>query len=325
MFLTMKGEVLMVKRRIVGIIGVGHVGAHVAYSIAVQGIADELILVDIDNNKAESECQDIFDSVAFLPHRIYIRVGDYADLGNCDILINAVGNISLLSDSNGRLAEMDYTISAVNGFVNKIMASGFHGIVISISNPCDIVASQFAKLANLPKGHVFGTGTALDTARLRSVLAHQTGIDHKSICAYVLGEHGIAQMVPWSLVSFGGKPLFDCKNIGERFCFDLEDARIKARDSWRVLMNGKRSTEYGICSTAARLVHIILLDEKQIIPVSTKLDGEYGERELFVGVPCVIGADGAEQVIEIPMLQEELEKFHECCEKIRKNMTVLKN
>lgn len=315
----------MSKKRVVGVIGVGHVGAHVAYSLAVQGIADELILVDANQDKAKCECQDIFDSVGYLPHRLSIRVGDYADLGNCDVVVNAAGKISLLLGSgNNRLKEMDFTIRAVNDFTAKVMASGFHGIFLNIANPCDIVTRQFAKLSGLPKGHVLGTGTALDTARLRSALARQTGIDHKSICAYVMGEHGADQMVPWSTVSFGGRPLADWAKADERFRFDHNALRDEAREGGWVVFAGKQCTEYGICSTAARLVHIILLDEKQIMPVSAELDGEYGEKDLFVGVPAVVGAGGAEQVVELPMSSEDMEEFKKCCAGVRQNMEHLK-
>ena len=311
----------MSKKRVVGIIGVGHVGAHVAYSLAVQGIADELILVDKDQKKADCECQDILDSVCYLPHRVAVRAGDFADLKDCDVVVNSAGKISLLATgNNSRLEEMEFTIRAVNGFVDKVMASGFHGIVVNVTNPCDLVTRQFAKLSGLPRGHVFGTGTGLDTARLRSALARQTGVDHKSISAYVLGEHGASQMVPWSAVSFGGRPLSAWEKEDERFRFDHEAMRKEAANGGWVVFAGKQCTEYGICSTAARLVHIVLLDEKQIMPVSAELHGEYGEEGLFVGVPAVVGADGAESVVELPMSGDELTEFHRCCDDVRRNM-----
>ena len=310
----------MSKKRIVGIIGIGHVGAHVAYSLAVQGIADELILVDKDQKKADCECQDIFDSVSWLPPRVGVRVGDFADLRDCDVIANSTGKISLLATgNNNRIEEMDFTVKAVRGYVDKVMASGFHGVVINVTNPCDIITGLFAKLAGLPRGQVFGTGTGLDTARLRSALARQTGIDHKSICAYVLGEHGASQMVPWSAVSFGGRPLSAWAAEDERSRFDHEAMRKEAANGGWVVFSGKQCTEYGICSTAARLAHIVLLDEKQIMPVSAELRGEYGEEGLFVGAPAVVGAGGAERVVELTMSDEDLRSFKSCCADVRKN------
>ena len=313
----------MFNKRTVGIIGAGHVGSHTAYSIASQGIADEIILTDINHEKAESECRDIFDAMSSFPHRAEIHTGSYSDLGHCSIIVNAAGNISLLSEPDGRLNEARYTLNAVSSFTEEIMSSGFSGIIVSISNPCDIVAERLSELSGLPHGHVIGTGTALDTARLLSVLERQTGIHHSSISACVIGEHGMAQMVPWSAVSFGGRKLSECEETDERFRFDREALRTEARDSWRVLMKGKHSTEYGICSAAARIIRSILFDEKQIIPVSIELDGAYGEDNLFAGVPCVIGAQGAEKIIELPLSGSELKEFHECCMKMRENKAKL--
>ncbi|MDQ0151653.1 L-lactate dehydrogenase [Moryella indoligenes] len=316
---------MMNKKRVVGIIGVGHVGAHCAYSLAVQGIADEIILIDKNHDKAVSECQDLFDSVAYLPHRIAVRVGDFSDAGDCDVLVNSVGDINLLRGTHDRLTEMDFTIPAVDGYVKKIMDSGFDGIIINITNPCDIVTQEIAQLSGLPRGRVFGTGTGLDSSRLRSALARQTGIDHKSICAYMMGEHGAAQMVPWSAVTFGGQSLTEWAGEDERFRFDHEAMKKEVIGAGWVTFSGKFCTEYGISSTLARLVHIVFTNEKQILPVSTELQGEYGQDKLFVGVPAVIGANGVEEVVEIPMTPEERAEFAQCCDSVRHNMEHLKD
>ena len=197
----------MAKKRIVGVVGLGHVGAHVAYSLAVQGIADELVLVDMNAQKVASEAQDLRDAAAYLPHRVTVREADFSDLGNCDLIVNCVGKIELLRGNHNRVTEMDFTIPAVRGYADKIKASGFDGVVINITNPCDIVTRELALRLGLPKGRVFGTGTGLDTSRLLSALARQTGVDHKSITCYMLGEHGNQQFAPWSCVSFRGMPL----------------------------------------------------------------------------------------------------------------------
>ena len=312
------------KTRKVGIIGLGHVGAHVAYSLAIQGIADELVLVDMKEQKLASEVQDLRDAVAYMPHRVTINGGDFADLGDCDVIVNSVGKIALL-ETHDRLTEMDFTIAAVRGYVDKIKASGFNGVLINITNPCDIVTRELALGLGLPKGRVFGTGTGLDTSRLLSALARQTGIDHKSITAYMLGEHGNLQFAPWSCVSFHGMPLDKWAETDEKFRFDREALKKESIGGGWVTYAGKQCTEYGICTTAARMVSIVLHDEKAIMPASMELDGEYGETGLFVGVPCVIGKDGVEQVIELPLTDEEKATFHACCEGVRKNMEHLKD
>ena len=307
------------KTRKVGIIGLGHVGAHVAYSLAVQGIADELVLVDHNAQKLASEVQDLRDAAAYLPHRVTVNGGDFADLGDCDVIVNSVGKIELL-ETHDRLTEMDFTIAAVRGYVDKIKSSGFDGVLINITNPCDIVTRELALGLGLPKGRVFGTGTGLDTSRLLSALARQTGIDHKSITCYMMGEHGALQFAPWSAVSFRGMPLDKWAEVDEKFRFDREALKKESIGGGWVTYAGKQCTEYGICTTAARMVHIVLHDEKAIMPASMELDGEYGETGLFVGVPCIIGKNGVEQVIELPLTDEEKATFHACCEGVRKNM-----
>ena len=312
------------KTRKVGVIGLGHVGAHVAYSLAVQGIADELVLVDMKEQKLASEVQDLRDAAAYLPHRVSVNPGDFADLGDCDVIVNSVGKIELL-ETHDRLTEMDFTIAAVRGYVDKIKASGFDGVLINITNPCDIVTRELAMGLGLPKGRVFGTGTGLDTSRLLSALNRQTGIDHKSITAYMLGEHGALQFAPWSCVSFRGMPLDELAKTDEKFRFDRDALQKESIGGGWVTYAGKQCTEYGICTTAARMVHIVLHDEKAIMPASMELDGEYGETDLFAGVPCLIGKNGVEQIIELPLTDEEKAKFHDCCEGIRKNMEHLKD
>lgn len=307
------------KNRKIAIIGVGHVGAHVAYSLIVQGLVDELLLIDKNEQKAVSECQDLRDAVVYCPNHVEIHVADFADLTDCDIIVNSIGKIELLA-THDRLTELNFTIEQVNENVPKIMASGFNGIIINITNPCDIITRQIAKLSGLPKGKVFGTGTGLDTSRLISALSMQTGIDHKSITAYMLGEHGDQQMVPWSLVNFAGMPLSELAEKDERFVFDHNEMKTRAIKGGWVTYVGKQCTEYGICTTLARMVSIVLHDEKRIMPASFELDGEYGETGLFAGVPCIIGKEGVERIIELPLSEEEAKEFHSCCDGIRANM-----
>lgn len=312
------------KTRKVGVIGIGHVGAHVAYTLALEGIVDELVLVDMNPQKVASEVQDLRDAAAYLPHRVTVNAGDFSDLGDCDVIVNSVGKIDLLRGTHNRVTEMDFTIPAVRGYVDKIKASGFDGVVVNITNPCDIVTREIALGLGLPRGRVFGTGTGLDTSRLLSTLARQTGVDHKSITCYMMGEHGNDQFAPWSCVSFRGMPLDQWAKTDERFRFDREALQKESIGGGWVTFAGKFCTEYGIAATAARMVHIVLHDEKAIMPASAELRGEYGETGLFVGVPCVIGRSGVEQVVELPLTDEELARFHTCCDSVRQNMEHLK-
>ena len=196
----------MPKKRIVGVVGLGHVGAHVAYTLGVTGTADLVKLCDINEKKLVSEHQDLMDAAMFMPHHVKYAMASYEELGDCDIIINAIGKIDLLVTHN-RDTEMNFTVAQVADFIPKIMKGGFKGIFINITNPCDVVSDLISKLSGLPAGHVFGTGTGLDTSRLVSAISQQTGLDHKSITAYMMGEHGNAQMVPWSVIQSAANAL----------------------------------------------------------------------------------------------------------------------
>ena len=308
------------KTRKVAVIGLGHVGAHVAYSLAVQGICDELLLIDQNDTKVVCECQDIRDAVVYLPHRISVNVGQFSDLEDVDLIINCVGKISILSETHDRVQEMDFNIKAVRSFAYKIKESGFHGILINISNPCDIITNEVAKILELPEGHVFGTGTGLDTSRLVSHISDATGIDQNSINAYMIGEHGNLQFCPWSTVTFSGVPLDRLADKYEEFRFDRDSITEKSAQGAWAIFQGKNCTEYAIASTAARMASIIFHDGKRIMPASAMLNGEYGEEGLFMGVPCVIGKNGVEKVLELPLNEQEKEHFHQCCQGMRENM-----
>lgn len=304
----------------IGVIGTGHVGAHTAYALAIQGIADEIVLCDEKEQKVKSEKQDLFDTNSFYPHPVHFHVGPYEDLKDCDIVINAAGKVSLLIGNHDRTTELKYTIPQVRKWAPRLKAAGFNGIVINITNPCDVVTREIQKILQLPEGHVFGTGTGLDTARLVSQIAEQTGLDHHSIQAYMLGEHGNAQFAPWSCVSFNGMPLSVLKKTDPKFDFDEEDLENKARQGGWATFIGKQCTEYAIASVGARMAYCVVHDTKTVMAASSCLKGEYGENDIYAGVPCIIGKNGAEKILELPLTEEEKNKFHECLKSIRTNM-----
>lgn len=314
----------------VGIIGVGHVGAHVLYTLAVQGLADDFVLVDLPDNerKVISERQDVLDCTEFLPHKVQIRIGGLQDLADRDVIINAVGKIIMLKGTHTRTSEMEYNMHAIHTYAEALRdilhQADYQGVVINISNPCDVITKWLADLLALPEGHVFGTGTGLDTARLKIRLQEQTGVDAHSISAFMIGEHGNEQITPWSACSFDGLRLDDAAALDEKFRFDRNEMEKSAREGGWLTYNGKFCTEYAIALTAARLVHIVRYDTHSIVPASAKLDGAYGETGLFAGVPAQIGRGGVERVIELPLTQEEKVRFHHCCEGIRANIALSK-
>lgn len=311
------------KLRKVGIVGVGHVGAHCALSLVTQGIVDELVLVDTNKQKAISERQDLIDSIAYLPHRVNIETGDYEDLKDCDIVVISVGTIT--KDHN-RLSELQNSIDIVNTFVKKIVDGGFNGIFINITNPCDIIARRVWQLSGFDKSKVLGTGTGLDSSRFKAILARETGVDHKSIQGHMLGEHGDSQLAAWSQVSFSGKPLSELEKEDPDTFGHLDKPAIEEevkKAGW-VTFTGKGATEFGIASTLARLVNCIFHDEKQIVPASTLLEGQYGEEGIFISTLCMIGKDGVEKTFEMKLSNEELKTFKHSCDVIRDNISKIK-
>lgn len=305
------------KMRSVGIIGVGHVGAHCAYTMGMQGVVDELVLVDVNKQKAISECQDLRDAVSFMPHNVQVRTGDYEDVKDCDVCIISVGTIT--ADQN-RLSELNKSVGLVNSFVGKIVAAGFAGIFLVITNPCDIIARQVHKLSGFDKSRVLSTGTGLDSSRFKAVLARELGIDHKSMVAYTLGEHGDSQMAPWSHVTIGGKPLDELAKKDARYQVDKAAVLQESTKGGWVTFAGKGATEFGIACAATRIVNAIFHDEKAVFPASVQLNGEYGEEDIFISTPCVIGKNGVEEVYEMELTEEEMAAFKHSCEVIRTNI-----
>lgn len=301
----------------IGIIGIGRVGAHIMYTLALRGIADEIVLIDINEAKIASEAQDMFDASLYLSHKTKVKAGDYSDLTDCDIVISALGNPSLLTKTHDRNAELNFTVPIIRDCVKKINESQFSGIFINATNPNDVTTREFAKGLNLEEGRVFGTGTGLDTARLIAQLENTTGINAKSICAYMIGEHGNSQICPWSTVRFGGLSM---REAG--FDFDKKEVQDKAIQGGWVVFNGKACTEYAITCCVVEDVCAVLHDEKKIIPCSVQLHGEYGQNNVYVGVPCVVGRKGIEKIVELNLTDQEQKAFVECCDSIRKKMKI---
>ncbi len=308
--------------RKVGIIGVGHVGAHVAYALIIQGIADELVLVDSDEARLESECQDLLDALPHMPHRTRVSAGRYEDLADCDVIVNSAGQIGLLLGSEDRSRELKYTVPAVRTWVDRVREAGFDGVVLSISNPCDVVTREIAKGLKLPKGRVLGTGTGLDSARLVTQIVKKTNVDPNSIQAFMFGEHGNSMFAAWSCATVNGLPIDKMAEQDEAWAFDRDEVEQLGRHGGWVTFSWKHATEYSIATTAARMVKAILHDERLLMPASTELNGEYGQRDVYAGVPCIIGKNGVERVVEFPLSEEELAKFQTSCDTIRANIAI---
>lgn len=310
--------------RRVGIIGMGHVGAHVANSLMLQGIVDELWLCEPKEGKLAAEVQDLGDSLSFCPHEVKIRpVGaKYGELASCDLIVNAAGDVALAAES--RDGELQFTPAQARDFVPLVEGAGFKGVWLNIANPCDVVATLIHRLCGGSSARVLGTGTALDSARVRHTLAEHTGLSQQSITSSMLGEHGFSQFVAWSGVAFGGIPLdVLAEEDPEHFDFDRQKLEEKAIYAGYVTIAGKHCTEYAVANAAARMVGAILSNEQLITPCSTLLTGQFGEEGIYASLPCVIGAGGVREVLCPPLPTQEIERFHASCDHIRGNIAQL--
>ena len=296
---------MAIKTRKVGIIGAGNVGSHLGLQLAVQGLADEVVFYDVNNDKAMGESLDLMDAVSYQPHHFEAYAGTIDDMKDADIMINASGKPRLPGQT--RLDMMDGGIATTKEFLPLIEKSGFDGIIISISNPCDIIAEYIQYKLDYPKNKIIGSGTALDSARLQYQLSDQLKINRRSLTAYLLGEHGDSSMIPWSHVPVAGKKLDELlAEKPELYKMDPKDVILeKVHREGYVENTTKGCTEFGVTSATAELVRAIYHNEHKVLPVSVYLDGPYGIKDSFASVPVKIGKDGVEDIIELHLTEEE--------------------
>ncbi len=311
-------------QRKIGIIGLGHVGAHVANSLLLQGIADELYFVGAHDQKVISEAQDLQDSISFVPYntRIVNCSNRYEELADCDIIINCAGNVSLVTQS--RDGELFSTTDSARTFTQTIITAGFDGILINVSNPCDVVCTAIWRLTGYDPSKIIGTGCGLDSARLRSEISKVTGVSPKSIHAHIIGEHGFSQIAAWKSATIAGKTIDQlAAENPEKYGFDKTEVEEKARQGGYVTYAGKGCTEYAVANCTARICAAILHNEHAVVSASTLMTGQYGEEGIFSSLPCLVGSEGVEQVFAPELSEEEEKGFHASCDHIRENIAKL--
>ena len=308
---------MKITTRKVAIVGCGLVGSTTAFSLVTQGVCDEVMLIDINKERAYGEMLDMRDSIEYLNRNVKVKTGTYAECGDMDIIVITAG--APPKQGQTRLDTLEMSAKIAKSIVEPIMKSGFDGIFIAISNPVDIIAHYIYKLSGLPKNQVIGTGTAIDSARLQNMIAQTVNADPRSVHAYSMGEHGDSQMVPWSTVTIAGKPFYDVIADNKELVGDVDLDELVYRttqEGWEIF-NRKGTTYYGIATACVGVIKAILNDENRIIPVSTLLVGEYGERDVYAGVPTVLNRSGAYDVLEIHMTPGELARFKESTRVIR--------
>ncbi|MBQ6728341.1 MAG: L-lactate dehydrogenase [Clostridia bacterium] len=301
------------KKRKIAVLGTGNVGATIAYSLAFSGLCSEIVLVDINKAKAEGEALDIAQCAACIPS-VKIWSGEYADVAGANIVIATFGIGRKPDQSRLDLAKVNIGIlTSVMPEVAKIAPDALYVIV---SNPVDVLTYATIKCTGLPENRVIGTGTLLDSNRLIKYVADYCGVDAHNVNAYVLGEHGDACMSPWSICTVAGlpMPIYAEKVLGidkDNVKAECEKIYTDMVKSGSVVIKSKGATYYAIAASVMHLLKAILYDTHTIMPLSAKLHGEYGADNLCMGVPCIVGVNGIEKIVELPLTADEQKLFDE--------------
>ncbi|MEA3440442.1 MAG: L-lactate dehydrogenase [Chloroflexota bacterium] len=294
----------------VGIIGAGQVGATAAYAMVMRGVGREIILVDINNKRAQAEAADIMHAVPFA-HPLNVTAGDYQDLPGCQVVIITAGVAQKPGETRLQLLERNATI--FKQIIPEVLKYTPDTILLVTTNPVDVMThltAYYVAEFGVPPSRVIGSGTMLDTARFRTLLGQHLGIDSHHVHAYVIGEHGDSEVLAWSHVTVGSVPL-------EEFCHQWNiciDQKFRNAISHRVrdaaysIIEGKGATYYGIGSTLARIVEVIIRDQRSLLTVSTPVNDVAGVKNISVSLPHLVGGKGILDTILLPLSLSEIEE-----------------
>ncbi len=291
-----------------------------AYAAMNQNLCDELVLIDINEKRAKGEAMDLNHGLAFSNTSMKISCGGYSECSDADIAVICAGVNQKPGES--RLELLQRNTKVFVSIVPKVIQSGFDGIFLVATNPVDIMTRITYELSGFNAAKVIGTGTTLDTARLRYLLGEYFEVSPKNIHAYVIGEHGDSEFVPWSQAILAVKPIKDVlADNSQAYSFDeLDKISSDVRTAAQEIIEAKGATYYGIGMSIVRIVRAILNDENSVLTVSVRLRGEYGcKKDVFIGNPCVINSGGAKRILELKLSDDELEKLNNCCNILNDN------
>ncbi len=305
------------KRKIV-LVGTGMVGMSYAYALLNRNACDELALIDIDKKRAQGEAMDLNHGLAFSNSNMKIYAGDYSDCRDADIAVICAGVAQKPGES--RLDLLKRNTEVFKSIIEPITESGFNGIFLVATNPVDIMTRVTCTLSGFNPRRVLGTGTTLDTARLRYLVGEYLGVDPRNVHAYVMGEHGDSEFVPWSQALMATKPVTEVisESNGKYNLEELNKISEEVRIAAHKIIEAKKATYYGIGMALLRITNAILGDEDSILTVSARLKGEYGRNGVFVGTPCIVNGSGVKQVVRLRLSEEEKSKLDASCDILEK-------
>ena len=297
-----------VNDRKVAIIGCGFVGSSSAFALMKSGLFSEMVLIDADVNRAEGEALDISHGLPFAkPMKIY--AGSYEDIADAAIVIVTAGAGQKPGET--RLDLVKKNVEIFKSIIPEIAKQDFNGILLIVANPVDILTYVAAKLSKLPQGRVFGSGTVLDSARLKYLLGEHLDVDNRSVHAFIIGEHGDSEMAAWSSANVSGIPLNDFCEMRGYFKHEESMKKIleEVKNSAYEIIEKKHATYYGIAMSVRRICEAIIRDEKSILPVSSIQKGEYGIENVALSIPAIVGREGIEKVVPIKLSDTEKEEL----------------
>jgi L-lactate dehydrogenase len=290
------------------LVGTGAVGSSYAFALLNQGITEELVLIDLNKEKSEGDAMDLNHGMAFAPSSMKIWFGDYSDCKDADLVVICAGAAQKPGETRLDLVEKNAKI--FKGIVGQIMESGFAGIFLVATNPVDVLTYAVWKYSGLPRERVIGSGTILDTARLRFLLGEYFDVDTRNVHAYIIGEHGDTELPVWSHADIATRPISEWITYDEKYKReDLDDIFVNVRDAAYHIIERKGATFYGIAMGLVRLTKAILQNENAVLTVSAYLDGEYGHDDVYVGVPAIVNRKGIRSIVELQLSEDEKQKF----------------
>lgn len=266
-----------------------------------------MVLIDVDKEKAEGEAMDLSHGMPFAPSKMDIKAGDYSECKDANIVVITAGLNQKPGQTRLELAKANAKI--MKDITKQVVDNGFKGIFVVASNPVDLMTYVVYKTSGFPKERVIGSGTVLDTARLRFLIGEYLDIASKNVHAYIIGEHGDSSFVPWGHCYVGCKKLLDVMKENGKDIKDLDQIYNNVQQAAYEIINKKKATYYGIGISLTRLVKAILDDENAIMPVSTYQEGEYGQKGLFIGVPAIINRKGIKEIVKLELELKDKEKF----------------
>lgn len=298
------------------VVGAGKVGASVAYTIMMNNLTSEIVLVDVDRGRARGEALDISHGIAYFK-QLTIRDGDFSDCADADVIVITAGIPRQPGQTRIDLARNN--VAVTRDIVKRIMEHATNPLFVVISNPVDVLTYVVQKESGLPANRVIGSGTTLDTGRFRYLLSQHCKVDVRNVHAYIVGEHGDSEVPVWSRASIASKPFDEYCEDCPRRCLKINRQQIfeQTRDAGAEIIKLKGATFYGIALAATRIVGAIMGDENSVLTVSSVLNGNYGIEDVALSLPCIVNRNGIDRYLDIRMSDEELTQLKESADKLK--------